>query len=341
MKKKYVYVLKVLNPDMKAYGGFQWPEKGRVVAPDWDPRPICGGGLHGWLNGEGDTKVSNVIDIKNPLNRWLVLKVDEKEIVNIDNEKVKFKSCTIIFNGTRDKAIDFLKSKNSELVFTNWIVKEYPDYEEIKIGSESVIKAGKKSKIKAKKNNLIYTSFQSSIQTESDTTLVYGNDCDIESHDNSKLIGAGHNNIKTGESNLIIDGSANKIITKGYSDIIVNNYNVIETGDGSVVISRYDNKLSAGKNSILYGESDCKFKGCYDTFFICNVNGMLITAKVDNKKIKCNVWYHIDYVNMKFKRYYEFNSLDAMKSMFGEKELQKKIDLKFKEGLIPRKWKVK
>ena len=34
--------------DGEAYGGFRWAPQGeRTRAPDWDPRPRCGGGLHG------------------------------------------------------------------------------------------------------------------------------------------------------------------------------------------------------------------------------------------------------------------------------------------------------
>ena len=41
--------------DGAARGGFRWTLDGgaEVVAPDWDPTPVCGGGLHGLLNGAG------------------------------------------------------------------------------------------------------------------------------------------------------------------------------------------------------------------------------------------------------------------------------------------------
>ena len=46
----HVLVLRYLNSDATSYGGFQNPvEPGSVVtAPDWDPEPECGNGLHGW-----------------------------------------------------------------------------------------------------------------------------------------------------------------------------------------------------------------------------------------------------------------------------------------------------
>jgi hypothetical protein len=48
-----VLILKQVNEDGTAHGGFRWPESGPVEAPDWDPAPVCGGGLHGWAWGVG------------------------------------------------------------------------------------------------------------------------------------------------------------------------------------------------------------------------------------------------------------------------------------------------
>ena len=36
------------DDDGESYGGFQWQPVGKwTVAPDWNPDPVCGGGLHG------------------------------------------------------------------------------------------------------------------------------------------------------------------------------------------------------------------------------------------------------------------------------------------------------
>ncbi len=48
-------MLRVCDADGRSYGDFQWPGVGvEAVAPDWSPEPECGGGLHGWLYGQGD-----------------------------------------------------------------------------------------------------------------------------------------------------------------------------------------------------------------------------------------------------------------------------------------------
>ena len=101
------YILKTLPPDGKAYNGFQWAlEVGATVkAPDWNPEPKCGGGLHGWLKGEGNGRIGH---IEREGCLWLVLEADE--VVNIDNEKVKFPECKILFVGDRLGATKLLRT---------------------------------------------------------------------------------------------------------------------------------------------------------------------------------------------------------------------------------------
>jgi hypothetical protein len=48
-----VEVFRTCDKNLRSHGGFQWPESGSVSAPDWNPAPICGNGLHGLLEGQG------------------------------------------------------------------------------------------------------------------------------------------------------------------------------------------------------------------------------------------------------------------------------------------------
>lgn len=47
--------LRTVDANHKSFGGFQWPSVVgvSVTAPDWNPAPSCGRGLHGLLWGEG------------------------------------------------------------------------------------------------------------------------------------------------------------------------------------------------------------------------------------------------------------------------------------------------
>ena len=96
-----VLVLRTCNPYMTSHNGFVWPRTGDVEAPDWDPKPECGNGLHGLLWGEGDWSL-----LRGELNAvWQVVEVDPADLVNIDSAKVKFRKGTVVYTGEMSKAI--------------------------------------------------------------------------------------------------------------------------------------------------------------------------------------------------------------------------------------------
>ena len=98
-----VLVLRQCNKDLKSYGGFQHPSSGHVSAPDWNPKPECGSGLHGFLYGEGDGSLANY----DPENKWLVLSVDKDKIVDLSG-KVKFPEGEVIFCGALAEAARYV-----------------------------------------------------------------------------------------------------------------------------------------------------------------------------------------------------------------------------------------
>jgi len=97
MSKKYGYMIKTVDKNMRGYNGFKYPKKGKVVAPDWDPAPICGGGIHGLIHETEEHYIENN-DI------WLVLKYEKGTEVVIDNNKIKVPYAWIIFAGTAEEA---------------------------------------------------------------------------------------------------------------------------------------------------------------------------------------------------------------------------------------------
>lgn len=91
MTKQPRLILRTCAADLTSHGGFQWKSSGVVVAPDWDPEPECGGGLHGLLNGQGDAGLLNW----SPDAVWIVAKPG-RELVDL-GEKVKCKRATVIY----------------------------------------------------------------------------------------------------------------------------------------------------------------------------------------------------------------------------------------------------
>ncbi len=100
MAKEY-YVLRTCNEDLTSRGGFKWPKRGPVTCPDWNPEPVCGYGLHGLLNGEG-----NASHLRSD-GKGLIVKITR--FVDLVG-KVKFKSGKVVFCGTLREAATKLVS---------------------------------------------------------------------------------------------------------------------------------------------------------------------------------------------------------------------------------------
>lgn len=80
----------------RAYGNLQWPlEVGAVVtARDWDPEPVCGGGLHGLMHGLGE---SSQLSFAGDAIWWIVEADDAVDL----GGKHKFRACRVVAFGPR------------------------------------------------------------------------------------------------------------------------------------------------------------------------------------------------------------------------------------------------
>ena len=95
-------------PDHPAFKTFKWPESGPVECFDWDPEPVCGFGLHGWLWGEGDISICSYWN--EPTNKWLVVEVDSTLIVQFEG-KCKFPSGIVVYSGDRAVAVSMVADR--------------------------------------------------------------------------------------------------------------------------------------------------------------------------------------------------------------------------------------
>jgi hypothetical protein len=100
------FLLKTVHADGAARGGFQWPldEGAEVIAPDWDPTPVCGGGLHGLLNGAGN---GGLVDWSTDAV-WIVAEIPDGETVVDLDDKVKVRRCIVRHVGDKTSAPEFL-----------------------------------------------------------------------------------------------------------------------------------------------------------------------------------------------------------------------------------------
>lgn len=91
-KTKYKYFLKITNPDLTTAYDFQWKKSGLVKCPDWNAKPICGQGLHGFWSDKIEMHALTY-DMYDAM--FLMIKAPEKLCVNL-NGKWKFPYCHVL-----------------------------------------------------------------------------------------------------------------------------------------------------------------------------------------------------------------------------------------------------
>jgi hypothetical protein len=99
-----VLLLRRCGVDGSAYGSFKWPLTvgAEVVAPDWNDRKKCGGGLHGlpWACGNWGL-LEGAVDV--------VFSADPADVVDIDGAKSKARLARVEHVGPG--AVEFIASR--------------------------------------------------------------------------------------------------------------------------------------------------------------------------------------------------------------------------------------
>jgi hypothetical protein len=98
-----VLLLRKCGDAGEAYGAFRWPLTvgAEVVAPDWNPAPVCGWGLHGLPWACGDWGLLRGA-------RWMVFSADPVDVVDIDGAKSKVRAARVEHIGTEASCVQFL-----------------------------------------------------------------------------------------------------------------------------------------------------------------------------------------------------------------------------------------
>ena len=93
-----VLILRGVGEDRTSHNGFKWPAVGETVtAEDWNDKPECGGGLHGWPWSFGVGEGRDICDIAH----WQVCAAKPEDVVwNLENGcKCKFRTGTLVYEG--------------------------------------------------------------------------------------------------------------------------------------------------------------------------------------------------------------------------------------------------
>ena len=107
--KNTVLILRTCNADMTSYGGFKYPKRGYVEAPDWKPTYTCGNKLHGLLWGEGSGEyLSWTIDAK-----CLVIRANVADVLHGHGDfvdKCGFRCGSVVYCGDRFGATSYIQA---------------------------------------------------------------------------------------------------------------------------------------------------------------------------------------------------------------------------------------
>jgi len=220
---KVLILRKCDNKGKSNNGRFQYPDKGKVEAPDWNGKPECGSGLHGLLWGSGN------FDVNEYGTRWQVIEVDTGDgLVEFDGKCKFHKGNVLLTTDSQTEAITMLKThpnypKNNILNYDttdkrfaisgNWSIQKAGDrstqtagdestqtagHESIqKAGYRSVQTAGNKSIQKAS-NWSVQTAGNESIQTAGNWSIQTAGNWSIQAAGNESTQKAGLNSIQIG-----------------------------------------------------------------------------------------------------------------------------------------------
>ena len=188
-----VLVLRTCDENMRSFGGFQWPESGNVSAPDWDPKPECGNGLHGLLWGEGDGSLL----YGRAASKWLVCSVDPERIVDLDG-KVKFPECEVVHAGDMASATTYIYENGGQDRAIYGLV--------INLGADAECKAGDRSYVTVSHNSKVSAGMWARIIGGLNCTLTGGKFANIAGRSWSTISGGDFSYLTGGLGSTLIAG---------------------------------------------------------------------------------------------------------------------------------------
>ena len=261
-KTTWAYGLRTVDKDGRAYGGFVWPKKGKVTAPDWRPTAECGNGLHALLNGEGNSSLlSWTADAL-----WQVVRFDATTMVELGG-KVKFPCCDVIHTGTRATATACLwglvgagHAINSLVLHSDEkLIANGGDCSTLTGGDGSTLTGGDYSTLTGGDGSAL-TGGDGSTLTGGDYSTLTGGDCStltggdgstLTGGDGSKLTGGDYSTLTGGDYSTLSGGDGSTLTGGKYSTLTGGDYSTLTGGDYSTLTGGYGSHLTGGDGSCI------------------------------------------------------------------------------------------
>ena len=102
--KTYEHWMIRTDDNGESHEGFRWKPVGEwTEAPDWNPAPKCGGGLH----GQGRAAGKEGFGYAQSGSRFVFCEVDPADVVVVEGNKLKVRRARIV--ATDKKAFDLLR----------------------------------------------------------------------------------------------------------------------------------------------------------------------------------------------------------------------------------------
>jgi hypothetical protein len=237
------YMLRTCDKNMRAYHGFVWPESGPVSAPDWNPEPVCGRGLHGLLMGIGD--ISHLSRDSNA--KWFVVAVDSGSVVDLDG-KVKVPSGNVVYCGDRDGAVSFLVQNGGDVTKIPFTYQRCGDYSTLTGGDYSTLTGGDYS--------TLIGGHRSTLTGGNDSTLTGGYDSTLTGGNGSTLTGGNYSTLAGGNGSTLTGGNRSTLTGGNGSTLTGGDGSTLTGGNRSTLTGGNDSTLTGGNRSTLTGGND-------------------------------------------------------------------------------------
>jgi hypothetical protein len=240
--------LRTCASDMTSHGGFRWPERGPVEAADWDPRPVCGGGLHGLRWGEG----SGLLVSWHDKAKWLVVEVVEGTEVDLDG-KVKFPAGNVVYCGDRRGATDYILAHGGagRAVVGATVTGGYGarvvggDFAEVTGGDCATVIGGDSATV---------TGGDSAIVIGGCGATVTGGDRAMVTGGRNAIVTGGHGAMVTGGGFAVVTGGGHATVTGGhYATVTGGDYATVTGGDDATVTGGHYATVTGGDYATVTG----------------------------------------------------------------------------------------
>ena len=184
-------IMKVIPSNRITRKGFLWPKVGGIVtAPDWSDEPECGGGLHGWLNGDGDHFTQTYSESPDAI--WLAIVTDS--IVDLCG-KVKFQKGLVVFEGSAGDVASYIHERRPGVGVMHLTLTG---------GHCSTLTGGYGSTLTGGDDSALTGGHHSALTGGDDSTLTSGDDSTLTSGRNSTLTGGHCSTLTSGYGSTLI-----------------------------------------------------------------------------------------------------------------------------------------